>query len=125
MSRVWVVLALGLAGCMPQTVAQAQYPGAKVFAFRSAYGSDVLRYGCAPEGPGGSIDDRAAAAHRYFDREVERFADSLADQMIKDMEAGVSETAFTRKMEAASTAFADRVAPEMDRRFACVYLDDQ
>lgn len=124
-SWVWLGLAVALSGCMPQAGAPPQEPGAQVFAFRSAYSPDVLRYSCAPEGPGGAIDARAQAAHRYFDREVERFVEGQADQMIKAMDSGVSEAAFNRKMDEASAAFAARVGPEMDRRFACAYLDDQ
>jgi hypothetical protein len=118
--------ALHLSGCGPEVMAEALYPGGQVVALRSSDGEPVMQYGCAPEGPGGkTVTERAAAAHRYFEAELDRFGDRMVDKMMADIENDVSEDAFTAKLISDSEAFADKTGAEMNKRFACAYLNDQ
>ncbi len=45
--------------------------------------------------------------------------------MMADIENDVSEDAFTAKLISDSEAFADKTGAEMNKRFACAYLNDQ
>ena len=124
--RLVLGAALLLAGCGPQFMAEALYPGGQVFAFRAAGDGRAMSYACAPEGPGGkTARDRAAAAHQYFDTSLERFSVKLADEMLTDIQASLSEAEFAAKVDRETWAFAETSGAEMEKRFACTFLGDR
>ncbi len=124
--RAWffpAVLAV-LSGCGPEFVANTLYPDGEVFQFRSSDGDSLMKYACAASGPGGATAKiRAAAAHRHFERENERFAQSAAQGMIDDISAGKSDAGIAAKLDRDSDAFGDNIFNDLERRFACAMID--
>lgn len=115
-----------LAGCGPQFIAESLYPGGKVFAFRSAHDVSVMQYACAAEGPGGkTVQDRAAASHRYFDVGLENLARKSADGVFANIEAGVSDIEIANRVMRDAEAFSAKAGAEMEARYACTYIGDQ
>ena len=116
-----VIVALVLAGCNTASPVQTARPAGQSFIYSTK--ESVNTYTCAPNGPGGATPEaRAKAMHSYFQAETDRFAEKQTADMMKayNTQDPAQIKASEKRLDAAASAFADRMYNEGDSKFKCV-----
>ena len=110
-----------LTGCNTTAPVKTVAPAGQAFSYSTK--DSVNTYTCAANGPGGATPEaRAKAMHSYFEAETDRFAEKQTADMMKayNTQDPAQIKASEKRLDAAASAFADRMYNEGDSKFKCV-----
>ncbi|WP_208352825.1 hypothetical protein [Pseudaestuariivita rosea] len=112
-----------LAGCSRQAMMDRAYPDRMRFAFQSAHTEDILKYACERGETESETRRRATAAHRYFDSQMDAFAQRFAERMKQAVDNGENEVVAAVRLSRQSEDWAEQVVDLTEARYQCMFYD--
>jgi len=120
-----IIAFIALSGCSTDALLDAAYPDYERFQFATTDGDSILSYACAPGPSATETQNRAAQAHRFFERNINALAERAATGLIDRADQGQGTLSNAIALNRELNANVEEIVAQTESRFQCLMYDEQ